>query len=72
MTGEEIVALLVWHAFLALVVLILYAISIAAGATLELSSSVAGSGAIELAVSGDWINASGNATAWQVQVGGMA
>jgi len=72
MNGTEIVTLLVWWAAIALVVLTFYAIALAVGATLELSSSVAGSGAIELAVSGDWINASGNATAWQVQVGGMA
>lgn len=72
MTGEELVALLVWWAFIALIGVVLYWISLALGATLELSSCAAGSGVIELAVSGDWINASGNATAWQISTGGMA
>lgn len=41
-------------------------------ATLEMVGSATGSGMASLGVSGDWINASGNATAWHIIAGGWA
>jgi hypothetical protein len=76
--GTEIVALAAWYAFIALGIAFLYllAVVVVDGAELAITGTSSGTGVHNLTISGDWINATlsqaGNASTWQVQVGGMA
>ena len=78
MTGQEIVALAVWYAFIALGIAFLYLIAtmVASGAELVITGSTTGTGIHNLTISGDWINATllqaGNASTWNILVGGAA
>ena len=74
MTGQEIVALAVWYAFIALGVLFLYLISSALvdGATLSMSGSFAGHGTWNATIEADLIAANISSSRLEIIAGGMA
>ena len=74
MTGQEIVALAVWYAFIALGVLFLYLISSALvdGATLSMSGSFAGQGTWNATIEADLIAANISSSRLEIIAGGMA
>ena len=74
MTGQEIVPLAVWYAFIALGVLFLYLISSALvdGATLSMSGSFAGQGTWNATIEADLIAANISSSRLEIIAGGMA
>ena len=71
MNGTEIVAL---AAFIALGVVYLYllAVTVVDGAELAITGTSSGTGIHNLTISGDWINATLNASTWNIQAGELA
>ena len=74
MTGQEIVALAVWYAAIALGVLFLYLISLALvdAATLSMSGSFTGQGIWNATIEADLIAANISRSSWEIIAGGMA
>ena len=78
MNGTEIVVLVTWYAFIALVVAFLYLLAtiVVDGAELVIVGSSSGAGIHNITITGDWINATlsqaGNASTWNIQAGEIA
>lgn len=73
MTGQEIVALLVWYAGIAAVVVGFYLLflMLADAATLSMSGSFAGQGVWNATIEADLIAANVSRSGWEIIAGGM-
>lgn len=77
MTGTEALALLVWHAFIAVCILAFYLLSTmwADAATLSMTGSCTGQGFSNISVEADLlvasINQTVNGTTWEIVAGGI-
>ena len=77
MTGEEVLAMLAWYAFIALGIVCIYLLSTAGdAAVLTITGSATGYGLCNLTVEADIISANVsqavNCSSWQIVAGGLA